>query len=657
MKRKVTSKSRFVIAAFASFLLAASLPAKDAPPIRVSVDLREASRRIFHARLEIPAAPGSLTLLYPQWIPGEHGPTGPIADLVGLKITAAGKTLAWRRDDVNMYAFHCEVPAGAESVEVTLDYLSPSSSEGFSASPAATAQLTVLEWNLVLLYPQGRTSDDLTYAASLRLPAGWKFGTALEVENESADGIAFRPVSLTTLVDSPVIAGAHFRAIPLNPGQTPPHRLDLAGESEEAIAIPADFLAHYKQLVAEAGALFGARHYRHYDFLLALSDHVHSFGLEHHQSSDNRAPERMLLDPNLRLTYAELLSHEFTHSWNGKYRRPKGLATPDYDQPMRGELLWVYEGLTQYLGGVLAARSGLLTPEIYREHLARVAAYLDHRPGRTWRPLADTAVAAQILYGAREEWSSWRRSVDFYDESNLIWLEADTIIRRETQGRRSLDDFCRRFHGAASAEGAEGESGAYRSRVVPYTLDDVVAALNEIARYDWRGFLTARLSSTEPHAPLGGVEGGGWRLVFTDTPNEYGRASDESHKQVDMQFSLGFIVKRNDNDKDDGLIVEVIPGSAAAQAGIAPGMKLLGVNGRQWSPEALRAAVRAARGSSAPIELLVDNDEYHKAYRVDYHGGERYPHLERDASRPDLMGQIIRSQASESGEAKEKRGQ
>jgi len=618
------------------------LLARDAqPPIHIAVDLREAPRRIFHARLEIPAAPGPLTLLYPKWIPGEHGPTGPIADVAGIKFTAGGKPLAWRRDDVDMYALHCEVPAGAHSVEVALDYLSVSTAGGFSASPIATAQLAVLEWNLVVLYPQGRTSDELTYAASLRLPTGWKFGTALPVASESAEEIEFQPVSLSTLVDSPVITGAYFRAIPLSPGKRPSHRLNLAGDSPAAVTVSPELKAHFDQLVAEAGALFGTGHYRHYDFLLSLSDYVRPMGLEHHESSDNRAAERSLLDPEEYAVFAGLLPHELVHSWNGKYRRPAGLVTPDYQEPMRGDLLWVYEGLTQYLGDVLTARSGLRTPEAYREHLAWVAAYLDHWPGRNWRSLEDTAIAAQILYEVRgHEWAAWRRSTDFYDESLLIWLEADSIMRRESQGRRSLDDFCRRFHGNP------GGTTAGIPALVPYTFDEVVAAMNETAPYDWRGFFTARLNATGSHAPLGGLESSGWRLVYTDVMNEYLRSEEKASKLTDVRFSIGLILRREKHTKEDGTIVDVIPGTPAAQAGIGPGMKLIAVNGRQWSPEVLRDAVRQAKGSSEPIELLAENANDYRTYRLDYHDGERYPHLEREASQPDLLGQIVRPRAA-----------
>ena len=633
MPNAFRNKIHFGAAILAAVLFSGtSLLAKDPQPaIRIAVDLREAPRRIFHAHLQVPAAPGPLTLLYPEWIPGEHSPDGPITDLVGLKFFAGGKLLAWRRDDVDMYAFHLEVPAGATSVEVDLDYLSPSRSSGFSASPSATAELAVVNWNLVVLYPQGHKSDDLTFATSLRLPAGWKFGTALPVTRESAEGIEFQPVSLTTLMDSPVISGAYFRVVDLSPGQTPPHRLNLAGDSAAAVAISPELVEHYKRLVAEAGALFGARHYRHYDFLLSLSDHVRPFGLEHHESSDNRAVERALRDPDAYTQFAGLLSHEYVHSWNGKYRRPAGLATPDYQQPMRGDLLWVYEGLTQYLGDVLAARSGLRNPALHREHLAWVGAYLDHWPGRTWRPLEDTAVAAQTLYGRPGAWASWRRSTDFYDESLLIWLEADTIIRRETQGRRSLDDFCHRFHGGTSGPPA----------LVPYTFGDVVATMNDVVAYDWRSFFRTRLDSIGTPAPLGGIEGSGWRLVYTDVRNDYLHSAEKANDVTDVRFSIGVILTHKENTEKDGAILDVIPGTPAALAGIGPGMKLIAVNGRHWSPTRLRDAVRAAKGTSEPIDLLVQNASVYKTYRLDYHDGERYPHLARDTSRPDLLEQII----------------
>ena len=592
-------------------------------PVTLEVDARQAPARIFHARLSIPASPGPLTLAYPKWIPGEHGPTGPIADLAGLKFSAGGKTLAWSRDPAEMYLFRLDVPAGADKVEVSLDYLSPAEASGFSSGSSVTADLALISWNQVLLYPAQRKPDEILYAASLQLPGGWKWATALESAEATAGRVRFAPVSLTTLVDSPVLAGAHLRVVTLT-SESLIHRLDIAADSEEALEISPALEGQYSALVAETGALYGARHYRHYDFLLTLSDHTAHFGLEHHESSDDRVDERSLIDPDRRKVMAGLLPHEMSHSWNGKYRRPADLAIGSFSEPMRGGLLWVYEGLTEYLGQILTARSGLLTPEQYREALALTAAEMDHQKGRSWRPLQDTAVAAQILYGARSDWASWRRGVDFYPESELLWLEADTVIRRETKGRKSLDDFCRLFHG--------GGSGA--PKVVPYTFDDVMSALGQIAPYDWKTFWRTRLDRTEPGAPLAGLEAGGWKLVYTEEIPEMQKAAEGVRKATDVRYSIGISVRQN------GTILDVIPESPAARAGVAPGMKLVAVNGRRWSREILRDAIKRSR--TRPIALLVENGEFFQSVRLDYAGAERYPHLERDPGKPDLLSQIVR---------------
>jgi predicted metalloprotease with PDZ domain len=605
----------------------ARLPAQQAL-ITLEVDASEAPRKIFHSHLSLPASPGPLTLAYPKWIPGEHGPTGPIADLVALKFSAAGKPLPWRRDSADMYLFHLDVPAGTSSIEASLDYLSPAEAGGFSSGSSATARLTLLSWNQVLLYPAGGKADEIHFAATLKLPAGWKYATALDVEKESSDGVRFAPVSLTTLVDSPVLAGAHLKAVTLETGP-PAHRLDIAADSDAALEISTALTAQYRSLVAETRALFGARHYRHYDFLLTLSDHTAHFGLEHHESSDDRVDERSLIDDDRRKIMAGLLPHEMTHSWNGKYRRPADLAIGSFQEPMHGDLLWVYEGLTEYLGQILAARSGLLTTEQYREELALTAAEMDHQEGRQWRPLQDTAVAAQILYGARSDGYSWRRGVDFYPESELLWLEADTVIRARTKGTRSLDDFCRAFHG--------GQSGP--PRVVPYSFDDIVTGLNAVAPYDWRGFWTSRLEKTGRGAPLGGIGAGGWKLTYNETIPEMQKAAEGVRRFTDVRYAIGFSVG------EDGRISDVLPGSPAAAAGVAPGMRLVAVNGRRWSREGLREAIKATK-TGHPIELLVENAEFFQSCRLDYSGGEKYPHLERDASRPDLLSEIIRPAAS-----------
>ena len=601
-------------------------------PARLDVDLRDAPRHVFHAKLALPVTAGPLTLVYPKWIPGEHSPSGPIADFVGLKITAAGKDIPWRRDDVDMYAFHVDVPAGVDTLKLSYDYLF--AAEPARERPSSTAKLAVLNWYMLVLYPQGPKTDDLTYVATLQLPPGWKYGTALPVAKESPELIEFAPASLTTVVDSPVIAGEYLRHLDLSPGQSPPHTVHVAADGPAPLeATPAE-VQHLRQLVAETGALFGARHYRRYDFLLTLSDRMPSAGVEHHESSDNRTEEAFFLDPEM-FQSSELLSHEFTHSWNGKYRRPVGLATPDYQTPMKGELLWVYEGLTQYYGMMLAARAGMMPPKIFREYLASTAAYLNDRPGRTWRDLQDTAIAAQILYSLPSEGSSWRRSVDYYDESTLIWLEADTIIRKQTNGKKSLDDFCRKFHG--------GENTA--PRVVPYKFDDVVAGMNEVATYDWRAFFTERLKSHGPSAPLGGLESSGWKLVFTDSQNEYERTDEVASQEINLQFSLGFFIHGHGGEDSDH-ILDVIPGSPAANAGLAPGMRVVAVNGRKWTPEILRDAIKQAKNSKEPIELLAENGGFFQTYRIDYHGGERYPHLEQISGKADLLSDIAKMKAA-----------
>lgn len=622
---RLTSSTRTLLLLAGSLLSLVALNAAPAETLmRLSVDARDTARRVLHATLTVPAQPGPLTLVYPKWIPGEHGPTGPISDLTGLKFFAADRPIAWQRDPLDNYAFQLTVPDGASAVAVALDFLLPTDPAGFSFAASSSANLVVISWNTVLLYPKGPAASEVTVAARLQLPADWKYATALTRAGGSAEGIEFVPVTLETLIDSPLIAGRYLRTFDLSPGAATPHRLNVVSDSAAALELKPEDLGRFTKLVAEEEALFGARHFRHYDFLLTMSEQVAHFGLEHHESSDNRTPERFLIDEGLLKAGAGLLPHEMVHSWNGKYRRPAGLATRDYQQPMQTDLLWVYEGLTTCLGQMLTARSGLWSVTNYLEHLALVAAMLDHQRGRDWRPLADTAIGAHLLYYARPEGTSWRRAVDFYPEGELIWLEADVTIRERTQGQRSLDDFCKRFFG--------GESGP--PRVVPYTLDDVLAALNEVASFDWRGFFQQRVYAVNPRAPMGGIERGGWRLVYRDTPSDMLKTLEASKKGVDLSFSLGLSLK------EDGAILDVIPGMSADRAGVGPGMKLLAVNGRRWNADLLRTAIKEAQHGTASIELLVEDGEFFKTCRVDYHDGERYPYLERDAAKPDWLTKI-----------------
>ena len=604
-------------------LLVLSVPLR-AQPIELTLDARDVARKLLHAKMRIPASPGALTLVYPKWLPGEHGPTGPITDLVGVQVSAGGKPVAWRRDPVDMYAFHVDVPAGADAVEVALDFLSPSTPRGFTSAASATPHLALLTWNQVLLYPQGARSDDVTFKPSLRLPAGWKYGTSLVTVRESAEGIELAPVSLTELVDSPVLAGEHFRVVPLD-GSEGDVELHIAADSAAALAISPELVESLRRLVQQADALFGARHFERYRFLLTLSDHVAHFGLEHHQSNDTRMPERALLDDGLGRLSIWILSHEYVHSWNGKHRRPTGLATPSYQEPMQGELLWIYEGLTQYLGNLLAARSGLFTTRQYHERLARIAADLDHRPGRAWRPLVDTTVAAQLLYGAADAWASYRRGVDFYNEGWLLWLDVDTLIREQTKGRRSLDDFCRAFLGGASGPAV----------VKTYTVDDVLKALGEVHPYDWRAFLESRVSSTGDRAPLGGIERGGYRLVYNDEPNQLLEDLEDEADLTDAGSSIGLRIG------EDGEVRDAIPGTPAYAAGLAPGMKVIAVNGRRYSEDVLRDALKPTAAAPATLTLLIENNEFFTQVSFPYEGGLKEPHLERDESKPDLLGTIL----------------
>ena len=612
----------FSILAVSASALAATSPATP-PTITIAVDATTAPRKIFHATLKIPATPGDLTLYYPKWIPGEHAPDGPVIDLAGLKFFAAGKPLKWRRDLLDGFTLHVDVPTGVNEITAELDFLSPATFEGgFSAGSSATDKLAIISWNQVLLYPKGYKSDAINYSANLKLPEGWKFGTPLPVTSQSGNEIHFATVSLTTLVDSPVITGEFLKVVPL--ASDPVTEMDIAADSAAALDASPDLWDHYKSLVEQTNKLFGAHHYRDYHFLLSLSDHVAHFGLEHHESDDSRVGERALVDETARKQSASLLPHEYVHSWNGKFRRPAGLATPDYQQPMQDDLLWVYEGLTNYLGFVLTSRSGLLTADQDRDDLALTAAFLDHTPGREWRNLQDTADDAPELYFSPRAWESWRRSTDFYDEGTLDWLWTDVIIRQQTKGAKTIDDFCHLFHGAPSTG----------PMVKPYTFDDVVNTLNQVATYDWRTFWTERLTNHGPGAPLGGIEGSGWKVVYDETPSAMDSASRRS---VNALYSLGLALN------SDGSIGDTVEAMPAAKAGIGPGMKLIAVNGRQFSPDVLREALRAAKNSSAPIDLLVENTDYYKTYKIDYHGGEKYPHLVRDDSKPDLLTEILKA--------------
>ena len=595
-----------------------------AQPIRVAVDATDAGQKLLHSHMTIPATPGPMKLAYAQWIPGEHGPTGPVGDLVDIRITANGQRVAWTRDPREMFVFHLDVPSGASEIEVDATHLAPTANGNFSAGPSITPNLVVLAWNTVLLFPPGKDANDIMVEGSIEMPEGWTSASALKQTNGQ-----YERASLATYVDSPVILGRYLKTVDIPSGNAPQHRINIVSDSSAALETPSTFANDYAKLVAEAGAAFGAYHFRKYDWLLTLSDHVAHFGLEHHESSDNRMPEATLSDEDTRRALAGLLSHEYVHSWNGKYRRPANLLSPDYQTPMEGNLLWVYEGLTQYMGHLLATRAGLWSPEFYRENVATVAAGFEIQPGRTWRPLVDTATGVQLLNGAPDAWRSLRRGTDYYDESILLWLEADSIIRKQTNGRASLDDFTRRFHG--------GNTG--KPEVKPYTFDELVATLNAIAPYDWRKHFNERLTSVTQHAPIAGLTAGGWQIAFDDNENVSIKVNEKRRKIQDLTFSLGMTLK------EDGTVRDALIGLPAAKAGIGPGMKIIAVNGRKWTKEMLATAIKEAKTSTKPIELLVESDDFYRTHAIDYHGGMRYPHLVRIEGTNDQLAEVLRSRA------------
>lgn len=610
----------------------------------LAVDLSDAPRRILHAVETMPAQPGPMTLVYPKWIPGEHAPDGPISDQAGFVITASnGQRVKWERDSLDMFTYRITVPAGATGLTIKMDFLATAAASGFSAGASTSANLALLSWNELLVYPAGMRSADVQVTPSLTIPSGWHFGTALEPANGSTGPqtptqtatqtrtrTAFKTVSLEQLVDSPVLAGRWFKEIVLAPEITPKHFLDLAGDGPEDIQLSQEHIEQFNKLVRETGALYKSRHYNAYHFLVTLSDQVAHFGLEHHQSSDDRVAEKTFTDDNMFIADGLLLPHEFSHSWNGKYRRPAGLATSNYQQPMKGDLLWVYEGLTEYLGDVLAARSDIWNAPIYRDRLATVwAQFNDARPGREWRDLQDTATAAQLLYFVGGAYDNYRRATDYYDEGELLWLEVDCTLRAKSNGKKSINDFTAAFHGLGGNTGPQ---------VVPYTFEDIVNTLNSVVPNDWAAFLRARLDSNELHAPeTPGLDLlSGYKLTYTDQPDYWSQLIESQTNGIDARYSVGLIAD------EQGRIGDVILDSPAYKAGLAPGFTIVAVNGRAFQISLLHAALQESRGNGPAPEFIVANTGYYKVIRVEYHGGERYPSLERVANTPDRLDDILK---------------
>jgi predicted metalloprotease with PDZ domain len=613
-----------------AILLALSLvfpPAQsDRVAMTLDVDATDAPLKILHATATMPARPGAMTLFYPKWIPGEHMPSGPIANLTGLHVFADGKELEWRRDLVEMYAFTVTVPAGARTLTAKYDYVVPTGGGAFGSTASANAKIAVINWYTVGLYPMGESPAAITVTAALKAPAGWKHGGSLDVDRVDGATIRYAPTSLEMLNDHPVLLGEHFKSITLWPAGSAPgeHVLDVVADSEWALQFPAARVEAYKKIVLEERRVFGdVGHYRKYHWLLTLSDNLGSFGVEHHECADDRVAENTFVDDDAAKRSSLLLPHEFFHSWNGKARRPAGLVTGGYEKPRKDDLLWVYEGLTNYYGELLAARGGLISTAEWIEEIAADALSVSE-PGRTWRPLQDTADSSPFLYTAGGGWGGWRRGTDFYNEGTLIWLEADVIIRTQTGGRGTLDDFCALFHG-------QGDNG--RVWVKPYDAAEVYDTLNKIAPYDWKKFFETRLRSKSTDVPTGGIEGAGYRLIYTEAPNMFTEPWSLDGG-LNAYGSLGIHVAA------DGTVDNAWPGLPAYASGLSSGMRIIAVNGRRFSTDELKRAIAASKGAQGPIELIVENGSYFRTIPVNYRGGLRYPHLERVSGGKDLLAEI-----------------
>ena len=587
--------------------------------ITLKVDASDVARRIFYVTEDIPVSgAGDLMLLFPQWIPGSHAPTGHLDQLGGLRITALGKSVAWRRDPVDMYAFHVDVPAGATGLR--LEYQNLSAPEGVWPRVATPAILD-LDWASVVLYPAGHFARQITYRPSVTLPTGWAFATSLDGQQRSGDSVSFGPVSLETLVDAPLLSGRYMRKIAL--GGSAPVTLNVAAdEPGDLEATPAQIATH-QALLREAAAVFGAPHYAHYDFLLWLSDQMSGKGREHLQSSEDGLGRDYFTDAQGAVLRADLLSHEYSHSWDGKFRRPADLWAPNFNTPERDSLLWVYEGQTQYWGTVLAARAGLRSRQDALDALASTAADMDAQVGRSWRPLADTVDAPIIAYASNSTWDSWQRSADYYPEGELIWLDADTLIRQRSHGLRSLNDFAKRFFGASGSDAA----------ISTYTFEDVVAALNQVEPYNWATFLRSRLDGHKTGAPLDGLMRGGYRLIYTETPSPFTKAS-EAHGRLDLRHSIGLSVGK------DGKLDQVQWDGPAFRASLAPGSTIIAVNGAAYSPDHLKTAITSAKRTGA-VDLIVKSEGGVAPVRVAYAGGLRYPHLQPIPGEQNLLGAIL----------------
>jgi len=608
----------------------AAVPAPQDVPyqgtLQIKVDATDLARRIFRVHEVVPAQPGPLTLLYPQWLPGNHSPTGPIDKLAGLKISANGQPLAWKRDPLNVYAFHVEVPAGATALDVEFQYLTPQSKA--QGRVVMTPEMLNLQWNAVSLYPAGHNANRIKAQAAVTYPPGWQAATALEVAATNGNTVSYQPIDYDDLVDSPVYAGKYFKRVDLAPGASTPVHLNIVADDPKYLEISPEQLQVHRNLVQQMYKMYGAHHYDHYDFLFSLSDKMSGNGLEHHRSSENGVSPEYFTEWDKNVSSRDLLPHEFNHSWNGKYRRGADLATPSFNVPMSDTLLWVYEGQTQFWGYVMSARAGLWNGQQTRDVLAYAAATYDQgRPGlASWRSVQDTTNDPIIARRSPLPYRNYQSSEDYYVAGALIWLDVDGKLRELSGNKHTIDDFGKAFFGMANGQWD----------VNPYTFADVVKTLNDIQPFDWTKYLRERLDG---HVSLiGGIASHGWKLVYTDKPSAVVKAAESHRGFADLTYSLGLTVGKT------GDIGDVLWDGPAFKAGVSPGMQVVAVNGKAFSSDNLKEAITAAgKDKSAPVQLLVKNFDEYQTLNVDYHAGLKYPHLERVMGTADHLGALLKA--------------
>ncbi|MGH8398009.1 MAG: hypothetical protein ACRETA_07165 [Gammaproteobacteria bacterium] len=606
---------------------AVSYATQDNPETLV-LDARNAGRGLMTARMTIPVKPGPFTFVYPKWVPGEHGPTGPLANISELKVSSNGHALTWRRDQIDMYAFHVDVPAGVSQLDVQFTVLMNAPGDVM-----ATPNLAIVNWNRVLFYQNDTNSSQVYFKPSIILPKAWSYGTALPDPHQTGDRVDFGEVPLNTLVDSPLDAGIYYKHTELWHSGNAYQMLDIFADKPQDLAIPELLIATYKHMMPEALALYGAHHFNAYHSLLVLSDTIPFQGIEHHESSDNRAADNFMTEPNQQLANGDLLTHELSHSWNGKYRRPFDLWQPNFQMPEHTELLWVYEGMNQYLGDLLSFRMGIRKPDQYPEYLAMLYSEMATEPGRGTEPLIDTTTAASYLYEASGSYPAIRRTAgDFYTEGELLWLDVDTIIREKTRGMKSLDTFLHLYAGPPDTDPI----------TKTYTRTDIEKLLNEVVPYDWHGFFQKHVYDIADLPPTAELARAGWKLVYTSMPNIFFEANDKVTQASEGWFNFGdqWFSYGIEIDKDN-VITNVREGSPAWNAGLAPGMKLEAVDNQAYSDKVLDWAMQQAQHSTAPTVFLVRQDGWYHTYDVSYHDGPRYPQLVRIPGTPDMLAKIM----------------